>query len=54
MASSRKLLSLLSQRGHSSVVEGPAAMKALLPDEQIEAVVLAEILEVLGVESGER
>jgi len=29
-------------------------MKVLLPDEQVEAVVLAEILEVLGVEGGER
>ena len=28
--------------------------EVLLPDEQVEAVVLAEILEVLGVEGGER
>src|SRR5207245_753986 len=41
-------LSPLSQRRHSSVAEGPTAMKVLLPDEQVEAVVLAEILEVLG------
>jgi hypothetical protein len=36
------------------VVEGPTATKVLLPDEQVEAVVLAEIPEILGVEGGER